>query len=68
VPILVLGVRNDHLTPSYYSVELAASIPGAELVILDDGAHIASQIRPREFNDAVRCFIGRHEEVPVAVD
>lgn len=67
VPVLVLGVRNDHLTPSYYSVELATSIPGAELLILDDGAHIASQIRPREFNDAVRRFIGRHEKVPVAV-
>ena len=46
VPVLVVGVENDHLTPRYYSEELAKIIPGAELVILADGAHVASQLRP----------------------
>lgn len=58
-PVLVVGVRNDHLTPAYYSEELARAIPGADLVILEDGAHVASQILPQEFNQVVYEFLSR---------
>jgi aminoacrylate hydrolase len=55
--VLVLGVRNDHLTPAYYSEELARMIRNAKLVIMDDGAHAASQTRPEEFNRIVLDFL-----------
>lgn len=67
VPVLVLGVKNDHLTPAYYSEELAQAIPGSELVIMDDGAHVASQLRSQEFNEVISRFIARHERLAEAV-
>ena len=51
--VLVLGVENDHLTPAYYSRELARRIPNAELAIMRDGGHAASQTMPDEFNRIV---------------
>lgn len=55
--VLVLGVRDDHLTPAYYSDELAAKIPNAKLVIMQEGAHAASQTVPHEFNRIVLDFL-----------
>jgi len=55
--VLILGVRNDHLTPAYYSEELAREIPGAQLMIMDDGGHAASQTMPAEFNRIVLQFL-----------
>jgi aminoacrylate hydrolase len=55
--VLVLGVRNDHLTPAYYSEELARLIKNSKLVIMDDGAHAASQTKPEEFNRIVLDFL-----------
>ncbi|OJU29362.1 MAG: pyrimidine utilization protein D [Alphaproteobacteria bacterium 64-6] len=57
--VLVLGVRDDHLTPAYFSRELAEAIPNAELVIMEDGAHAASQTVPAEFNRIVLDYIQR---------
>jgi aminoacrylate hydrolase len=54
---LVLGVRNDHLTPAYYSEELARAIKNSKLIIMDDGAHAASQTMPDEFNRIVLDFL-----------
>lgn len=55
--VLVLGVRNDHLTPAYYSEELAQRIPGAILKIMDEGGHASSQTLPTEFNEIVLNFL-----------
>lgn len=55
--VLVLGVRNDHLTPAYFSEELARLIPRARLKIMEDGGHAASQIMPDEFNRIVLDFL-----------
>ncbi|MBJ3776763.1 pyrimidine utilization protein D [Acuticoccus mangrovi] len=54
---LVLGVANDHLTPAYYSHELGTLIPNAEVMIMADGAHAASQTMPDEFNRIVLDFL-----------
>jgi aminoacrylate hydrolase len=48
--VLVLGVANDHLTPAYFSEEMASIIPGAKLHVMKDGGHAASQVLPSEFN------------------
>jgi aminoacrylate hydrolase len=55
--VLVLGVRNDHLTPAYYSEELARRIKGARLEIMEDGGHAASQTMPEAFNRIVLDFL-----------
>lgn len=55
--VLVLGVRNDHLTPAYFSEELADLIPQAKLKIMEDGGHAASQTMPDEFNRIVLDFL-----------
>lgn len=51
--VLVLGVRDDHLTPAYFSEELARAIPNSTLQVMEDGAHAASQTVPHEFNKIV---------------
>lgn len=38
-PTLVVGARDDMVTPIYYSEELARLIPGAETAILEAGGH-----------------------------
>ncbi|TYC52463.1 alpha/beta fold hydrolase [Rhodobacterales bacterium] len=55
--VLVMGVANDHLTPAYFSEELAAAIPNARLSIMADGAHVASQLLPDEFNAIAMDFL-----------
>jgi aminoacrylate hydrolase len=56
-PTLVIGAHDDHLTPAYYSEELADLIPGAALTIFDRGAHCCSQTVPEAFNDRLRAFL-----------
>ncbi|MBD3625251.1 MAG: alpha/beta fold hydrolase [Rhodobacteraceae bacterium] len=48
--VLVVGVANDHLTPAYFSEDLARLIPGAKLYVMKDGGHAASQVLPEEYN------------------
>ncbi|SNT32469.1 alpha/beta fold hydrolase [Tropicimonas sediminicola] len=55
--VLVMGVANDHLTPAYFSEELAAAIPNASLSIMPDGGHAASQVLPEEFNEIALSFL-----------
>ena len=55
--VLVLGVENDHLTPAYYSKDVAQRIPNAELAIMPDGGHAASQTMPDEFNRIVLQYL-----------
>lgn len=61
--VLVLGVRNDNLTPAYFSKELAGLIPGAQLTIMEEGGHAASQTMPDEFNRIVLDFLRGGEAI-----
>lgn len=56
-PTLVVAARDDIVTPLYYSEELAARIPGAELVVLEDGGHFYPVVRDAEFRQAVLDFL-----------
>ena len=60
-PTLVICAQDDALTPSYFSSELARRIPSAELALLEQGGHCASEVCPTQFNRAVLDFIERHE-------
>ena len=59
-PTLVVGAEDDLITPAYFSEELARLIPGAEIKIFPRGGHAFTQVRPREFSQAVLPFLASH--------
>ena len=59
-PTLVVGAEDDIVTPSYFSEELARLIPAAEIKIFPRGGHAFTQVRAREFNQAVLPFLASH--------
>lgn len=56
-PTLVLCAKDDFITPAYFSEELARKIPGAQLVILPEGGHCASETALEAFNRSVLQFL-----------
>jgi pimeloyl-ACP methyl ester carboxylesterase len=56
VPTLVVAGELDIVTPPRYGREVAARIPGAELVVLPDEAHQPFQESPEAFNGLVDAF------------
>jgi aminoacrylate hydrolase len=59
-PTLVIGAEDDIVTPAYFSEELARLIPAAEIKIFPRGGHFFTQVRGREFNNAVLPFLVSH--------
>lgn len=59
LPTLVLVGRDDTLTPPAASESMAARIPGAELVILEDAGHCSNLEAPAAFNAALAGFLDR---------
>jgi pimeloyl-ACP methyl ester carboxylesterase len=59
VPALVLCGRQDALTSLAQHEDMAALIPGAELVIIEDCGHISTLERPDEVSAALRAWLGR---------
>ena len=57
MPTLVLVGDFDWITPAAASKEIAATIPGAELVEIPGAGHFPSSERPDEFIAAVRRFL-----------
>jgi pimeloyl-ACP methyl ester carboxylesterase len=56
-PTLVLCGRQDKPTPLAFHEELAAAIPGAALVVIEDCGHIAPLERPRAVSAALRYWL-----------
>ena len=56
-PTLVLCGRQDALTPLSCSEEMAAGIPGADLVVIEDCGHLATMERPEEVTAALRAWL-----------
>jgi aminoacrylate hydrolase len=57
VPTLVIVAQDDVITPRFYSDELASRVPGAKLIVLDEGGHGAPGICASEYNAAVGSFL-----------
>jgi pimeloyl-ACP methyl ester carboxylesterase len=57
VPTLVLCGRDDAITPLDGHEEMAAGIPGAELVVLDDCGHLSTWERPEQVTAALRGWL-----------
>ena len=58
-PTLVLCAKDDAITPAYFSEELAKKIPSAQLRVLPDGGHCASESVRDEFNKVVLDFLAQ---------
>jgi 3-oxoadipate enol-lactonase len=56
-PVLVIVGRDDAGTPPAMADAIAASIPGARLVVLDDAAHLSNIEQAEAFNAALRAFL-----------
>ncbi len=56
-PTLVLCGRQDALTPLALHEEMAAAIPGAKLVVIEDCGHLAPLERPQAVNAAMRDWL-----------
>jgi 3-oxoadipate enol-lactonase len=59
VPTLVIVGRDDEATPLEKSENIARSIPGAELVVLDDVGHMSAIEDPEAVNAHVVPFVKR---------
>ena len=53
-PALVLCGRQDQLTPLENSEEMAAAIPGAKLVVVEECGHMSTLEQPEVVNAAMR--------------
>jgi pimeloyl-ACP methyl ester carboxylesterase len=56
-PVLVLCGRQDQPTPVEVHEEMAAGIPGARLVIVEECGHLTTLERPDEVNAAMRGWL-----------
>lgn len=62
VPVLVVGGGRDGFTPPERSREMAAAIPGAELLEIEDGTHTAPIERPAVIDATIVEFLARRVE------
>ena len=58
-PTLVLVGDADQLTPPDRAQEMAAAIPGAELVVVPECGHLSTLERPELVTHALRGWLGR---------
>src|SRR5690606_17606414 len=58
-PTLVVAGREDRTFPLPEVEAMAEGIPGAELVVIDDAAHLVAAEVPDRVNDAIRIFLDR---------
>ncbi|MEX2615032.1 MAG: pyrimidine utilization protein D [Alphaproteobacteria bacterium] len=56
-PCLVIGARDDMITPAYYSEELGRLIPDAQTVILPTGGHFFPVSQAEAFRNHLSCFL-----------
>ncbi len=64
---LVICPRDDHVTPLCLSKEIAATVPHAQLCVLETGGHAAPRIAADEFCAPVqRFFASAHFEPPTS--
>lgn len=59
VPTLVIWGDRDERTPRLMSEHLARSIPGAELRVIPNAAHLSNLDNPADFNRALDEFLAR---------
>lgn len=61
LPVRVVCGRADRVTPPELAHELAETIPGAELVWIEDAGHMAPMERPADVAAAIQSLLTHHE-------
>jgi aminoacrylate hydrolase len=56
-PTLVMGVRDDAVTPFHCSEEMARLIPGARLLAFAEGGHFFPRLDPQAFREGIVPFL-----------
>jgi len=64
VPTLVVAGHRDGFTPVARSHEMAGTIPGADLFVIEDGSHTAPIERPDEIDARVLAFLDDRVDNP----
>jgi 3-oxoadipate enol-lactonase len=59
-PILVICGAQDEATPPAMAQAIAAGAPGAELIMIEQAAHLSNLEQPTRFNEAIERFLARH--------
>jgi aminoacrylate hydrolase len=52
-PTLILGAADDMIVPAFLQRDLAAALPGSELLLFDSGGHFFPVSRPADFTTCV---------------
>ena len=60
VPVLVIAGKEDFITPPVHSEEIAAAVPGAELVVLPEAAHSTFTDQPEKMLGTLREFFKKN--------
>ena len=58
LPVRLICGREDKLTPLAFHEEMAELIPGADLTVIENCAHMSTMERPDEVNTALREWLG----------
>ena len=58
VPVAIVHSEHDEFIKREHAEYLARTIPGAELIVLNDASHFAPHQKPTEFNAALLAFLG----------
>lgn len=66
IPTLIVGGEQDHFTPAHLSRQMAALIPGAELLMVKGGSHTAPLESPEAIGHAVELFLANRIAPEVA--
>jgi pimeloyl-ACP methyl ester carboxylesterase len=59
VPVLLVCGDRDVLTPLTHTREIAAVLPEAELVVIEEGGHVVMLEHADEVNEAIEAFLKR---------
>jgi 3-oxoadipate enol-lactonase len=60
VPALIIVGKDDFGTPVAASEAMQAQIPGSQLVVLDDAAHLSNIEQAEAFDKALLPFLKSH--------
>jgi pimeloyl-ACP methyl ester carboxylesterase len=63
-PSRVITFTDDQISPPHLGAEVAAAIPGCDLVEIPHCGHLGHLERPDVFNEAVLDFLGKHAQHP----
>ena len=58
MPALVIHGRQDTIIPPDNAEQIAAALPNAQLLLLDEVGHVPTVTRPQQIADAIRSFVG----------